>query len=65
VGSGASLEYLEKKKLLASVVIQTPGRPVRSIVTTQATLSQLEKNLNYEFCPYANFSSFLGSILCP
>ena len=60
MGSGASLDYLEKKKFLASVVIQTPDRPVRSLVTTQATLSKLEKNLNYEFFPYANFSSFLS-----
>lgn len=44
--------------------------PVRSLVTTQATISRLEKNLNYEFCPYVNFSSSchllpLGSILSP
>jgi hypothetical protein len=61
VGSGASLDYLEKKKILASVVIQTPDRPVRSLATAQATLTRLEKNLNYKFCPYINFSSFLSS----
>jgi hypothetical protein len=61
VGSGASLDYLEEKQFLASVVIQTPNRPVRSLATAQATLSRLEKNLNYEFCPYTNFSSFLSS----
>jgi len=60
VGSGASLDYPEKKKLLDSVVIQTPDRPACSLVTAQATLSQLEKNLNCEFCHHANFSSFLS-----
>jgi len=60
VPSGASLDYPEKKKFLASVVIQTADRPVRSLVTTQATLSQLEKNLNYEFCHHADFSNFLS-----
>jgi len=35
VGSGARLDYPEKKKFLASVVIQTQDRPARSLVTAQ------------------------------
>jgi hypothetical protein len=60
VGSTAGLDYLEKRKFLASDVIQIPDRPVRSLVTTQATLTRLEKTRNYEFCPYTNLSSFLS-----